>query len=68
MRTMKHVEYMLFPRAFAVSDIAWHGKPRNYSRLLEQFASKSGISERAGSISVPRKRQARRNKKVSLTS
>lgn len=37
MRTTKHVEYMLFPRAFAVSDIAWHGKPRNYSRLLEQI-------------------------------
>lgn len=37
MTTMKHVEYMLFPRAFAVSDIAWHGKPRDYSRLLEQI-------------------------------
>lgn len=37
MTTMKHVEYMLFPRAFALIDIAWHGKPRNYARLLEQI-------------------------------
>lgn len=37
MTTMEHVEYMLFPRAFALIDIAWHGKPRDYNRLLEQI-------------------------------
>lgn len=37
MTTMEHIEYMLFPRAFALIDIAWHGKPRNYTRLLEQI-------------------------------
>lgn len=37
MTTMSHVEYMLFPRAFALADIAWHGKPRDFARLCEQI-------------------------------
>ncbi|MBQ7331947.1 MAG: beta-N-acetylhexosaminidase [Opitutales bacterium] len=37
MTTIAHVEYMLFPRAFALMDIAWHGAPRDYARLLEQI-------------------------------
>lgn len=38
MTTMDHVEYMAWPRAFALIDIAWHGKPRDFALLKKQIS------------------------------